>query len=161
MTIDWRGIWIAFAACVLMSSCASTSAQSTNAVRCARIWTINAVEIRPEMWDLARRYYETGWLPARREALRRGLIADYRLLVTRDQRDRSPQVQLITVYEDRAQFEAREANFQSIFRAMPVARPITIDGRGRDEIFASTVGLEDYGEDFGADSCAANLQRAE
>ena len=117
--------------------------------RCAQVWTVNAVAVRPGMWDHARRYYETGWLPARREALKRGQIADFRLLVTRARRDEAPQIQLVTVYLDKAQFDAREANFQAIFRDHPAPRPITIDGKTREQIFASTAGLDDYGEGFG------------
>jgi hypothetical protein len=151
---NWRTKWVALVVCAAVPGC---SAGFANTARCEQIWTVNAVEVRPGMWDLAHRYYEAGWLPARREALRRGLIADYRLLITRDQPDDSPQVQLITVYRNRAQFAAREANFEAIFRTMPVERPISIDGRGRDEIFASTVGLDDYGESFNSDDCVADL----
>jgi hypothetical protein len=119
--------WIGAPACVSMGT------QSDVVRRCEQIWTVSAVEVRPGMFNFARRYYEAGWLPARREALRRGVIQDYRLLVE------------------------REANFQAIFQSLPITRPITIDGRGREEIFVSSAGLEDYGEGFGLEHCVATV----
>jgi hypothetical protein len=121
--------------------------------RCAQYWTINAVEVRPGMWEYARRYYEIGWLAARREALKRRQIADFRLLASRNQRDKAPQIQLVTIYANQAQFDAREANFQAIFQERAIPRPIVVDGKGRDEIFASTTGLEDYAETSGSGGC--------
>ncbi|MEO5938341.1 MAG: hypothetical protein ABIQ43_04960 [Sphingomonas sp.] len=122
-------------------------------MRCAQYWTISAVEVRAGMWEYARRYFEIGWLAARREALKRGQIADYHLLATRNQRDKPPQIQQVTVYANKAQFDAREANFLAIFKDSSVPRPIVVDGKTRDEIFASTTGLEDYSDAFGSGGC--------
>lgn len=138
--------------CAAMLTC--TGADEADAARCAQIWTVQSVGVRPGMWDRARRYYEAGWLPARKEALRRGLIADYRLLATQSPRDEGPQLQLITVYSDQTQFAEREANFQAIFQTVPISLPATIDGMSRDEIFAARAGMEDYVESFGSGGCS-------
>lgn len=106
------------------------------------------------MWDYARRYYELAWLPARRIALEEGLIADYKLLVSRSRDGEGPHIHLITIYGDKAQFDAREPNFRKILDTLQVPRPLSVDSKKREEIFASTVGHEDYGEGFGTAACS-------
>ena len=89
------------------------------------------------MIEKARRYYDAGWLPARREAVRRGYIQSFRLLA---------EFVLITEYESQDLFAAREKNFQFLFEEMKTPRPIRVDGLGRDEIFESVKGMENYQE---------------
>ncbi|GAB4369264.1 MAG: hypothetical protein OHK0021_12290 [Bryobacter sp.] len=92
------------------------------------------------------RYYQAAWLPAREEALRNGMIRSFRLLRARSEHAKEAEFVLITEYANEQQFADREKNFQSIFAGLGLKGPVTIDGKGRAEIFASQGGLEDYRE---------------
>lgn len=110
------------------------------------IWTINYAKVKPGMIEKARRYYDAGWLPARREAVRRGYIKSFRLLAVSEESKSDAEFVLITEYESQDLFAAREKNFQFLFEEMKTPRPIRVDGLGRDEIFESVKGMENYQE---------------
>jgi hypothetical protein len=129
---------------ILFSGCGVASNPAQDAVNsaCDDIWTINSVTIRPGQEDLAQRYYEAAWLPARIVAKENGTIKDFRLLQT--DKPEHPDIQLITLYEGDAQFSASEDAFQSIFKTLELPRPLLIDGVGRADIFSDTIGADDY-----------------
>lgn len=143
---------IVLVACAALAMCTVDAAAQS--ARCEQIWTVQAVEIHPGMLGRARRYYEAGWLRARQEAVRRGVIADYRLLATQGTGDEGPQMQLITVYSNQNQFAEREGNFRAIFQTMSISPLASIDGKSIDEIIASRAGREDYTESFGSGDCS-------
>jgi hypothetical protein len=140
-------------ASLIFSGCGIASNSPLDAVTsvCDDIWTINSVTILSGQTELAQRYYEAAWLPARVTAKENGAIKDFRLL--RSDKPEQPGIQLITLYEDDAQFDAREDAFQSIFKALDLPRPLFIDGLGRADIFSDTIGADDYriiGSEIGA-----------
>ena len=108
------------------------------------IWTINSAKVRPGMIEKARRYYDAAWLPARREAVRLGYIKSFRLLAVPEESKTDAEFVLITEYESQEKFAVREKNFQSIFEQINTPRPLRVDGLGRDEIFESVKGMENY-----------------
>jgi hypothetical protein len=118
------------------------AAEATSEAR----WTVNVAKVKPGMLETARRYYEAGWLPARREALRRGIIKSFRLLAAPAETEDQPEFVLITEFADAASYREREANFDQIFADLGIPSPIMIDGKGRADIFASVGGIEDYRE---------------
>lgn len=127
-----------------LASCTTTTelVPANTAPSCDDIWTINSITAQDGRADEAKRYYEAAWLPARVVAKRTGVIKDYRLLSS--EKPDQPGFQLVTMYEDDAQFAASEDAFQSIFRALKLPRPLLIDGLGRDAIIANTDGADDY-----------------
>lgn len=131
-------------ASLMLSGCGipSNSSLDPQTSICDDIWTVNSVTIRPGQADLAKRYYEAAWLPARIVAKENGTIKDFRLL--QSDKPEHPGIQLITLYETDAQFAASEDAFQSIFRALKLPRPLLIDGISRADIFSDTVGADDY-----------------
>lgn len=137
---------LVFAAIVslVLSGCGVSSNPTQDVPKsiCDDIWTINSITIRPGQADLVTRYYEAAWLPARVVAKENGTIKDFRLL--RSDKPEQPGIQLITLYEDDAQFAASEDAFQSIFKALNLPRPLLIDGATRADIFADTIGADDY-----------------
>lgn len=110
------------------------------------LWTVNTAKVKPGMYAYALRYYQAAWLPARQEALRRGVIGSFRLLEAKSEHAKEAEFVLITEYANEQQFADREKNFESIFAAMGRTGPVMIDGKGRAEIFSSLGGLEDYRE---------------
>lgn len=137
------------AACGLLLLAAAPPVSAEDAAAAATgeaRWTVNVAKVKPGMLDTARRYYEAGWLPARREALRRGMIKSFRLLAAPAETESQPEFVLITEYADAESFAQREANFDRIFADLAIPGTILIDGKGRAEIFASVGGLEDYRE---------------
>ncbi|MGJ8561144.1 MAG: hypothetical protein ACSHX3_12990 [Litorimonas sp.] len=138
-----RLVFVAIISLVL-SGCGASSNSTQDAPNpiCDDIWTINSVTIRQGQADLAKRYYEAAWLPARVVAKENGTIKDFRLL--RSDKPEQPGIQLITLYEDDAQFAASEDAFQSIFKVLDLPRPLLIDGVARADIFSDTMGADDY-----------------
>ena len=128
------GIWIASP--VYSQPVAMAQADSS-------IWTVNVTKVKPGMLPYARRYYEAAWLPARRAAKALGYIKSFRVLAVDKEDTDQPEFVLITEYPDQAAFDAREARFDEIFAKLGTNRPV-IDGKGRDDIFVSVEGLEDY-----------------
>ncbi len=112
----------------------------------ASIWTINTSEVQQGKLEQARRYFAAGWLPARREALKRGYIRSYRLLMTPKMDDKNPEFVLITEYPDQAAYRDREAHFDILFNELKIPRAIEVDGLKRADIFGSVAGAEDYTE---------------
>lgn len=108
------------------------------------LWTVNTAKVKPGMIEKARRYYDAAWLPARREALRRGYIKSFRLLAVSEESKTGAEFVLITEYPSPEQFADREKHFQLLFAELKTPRPILVDGLGRDEIFESVTGLENY-----------------
>lgn len=108
------------------------------------IFTVNVANVRAGKLEAARRYYELGWLPARREALRRGDIRSFRLLAATREDATQPEFVLITEFAAGLPYETREARFRAIFAKLGQSGPITADGLSRDDIFESLSGLDDY-----------------
>lgn len=109
-------------------------------------WTINVAKVKPGMLAAARRYFEAAWLPARREALRRGQIKSFRLLVASSETENQPEFVLVTEYGDNESYAQREARFAEIFEQLAIPDAIMVEGKGRADIFASVNGIEDYRE---------------
>ena len=138
---------MSFSAAVLIAT--ATVPASTPIARCEQLWTVNAAKVKPGMLAFARRYFEAGWLPARREAIKQGKIAAFTLLIGEKGETGSaePAIQLITIYANQTQFAAREANFAAIFATLGRTGPILVDGKTRADIFDGAVaGGEDYRE---------------
>lgn len=134
-------VWMMMVAPLLMGA---GSAGTPAAASCEAITTINVIDIKLGMTREAREYYEAGWAASRRIAADRGLIAGYNLLVSESGVTDKPEIVLVTIYANRAQYAAREEHFQEIFREMDLAGPLLIDGKSRAEILGAVEGAEDY-----------------
>lgn len=121
---------------VLIAGLAGSSVEQPD---CDVIWSINTITVQAGMQDEARQYYEAGWLPARQEAMRRGVIEDYLILFQDEGEDTQAKVQLMTAFARGPQYENREDNFMAIFQALEISRPL-VPGLTRDEIIAETGG---------------------
>lgn len=135
---------VTLGAAVMIVGCTpeGVSIQDQDNARCDDIWTINSVTVLPNMETQAQRYYEAAWLPARVRAKAEGVVKDYRLLSSG--KPDQPDIQLITVYENDAQWNASEDAFQAIFKDLGLPRPLLIDGLERSQIIADTIGADDY-----------------
>lgn len=138
-------IRVVFAIAALGLSACTTVTEKTHpgaSSNCDDIWTVNTVSVQPERLTEAKLYYEAAWLPARAIAKNEGAIKDYQLLHSKKAGE--PEFQLVTIYEDDAQFAAAEDEFQAIFRRLELPRPLLINGLERSQIIADTIGADDY-----------------
>lgn len=120
------------------------------AAQCQTVTTVETVDIRPGMEVEAREYYRRGWMAAREEAVRRGVIQGFELLVARPS-DEHAELVLITRYADTDQFDNREANFAAVFDSIGLSGPIVVDGKARDELLERPRGGDNY-HSFSSDS---------
>jgi hypothetical protein len=86
------------------------------------IVAIDLVKAKPGQRERLIRFYQLNWEQRRVEALARGMITGYRLLVSADTGTRW-YVMLETTYADSASYAARERNFGALIARSP-AQPI-------------------------------------
>lgn len=132
-------------AALSLSACATTTPlpiDATTASICDDIWTVDTVTAQPGRLDEATQYYEAAWLPARVIAKESGAIKDYRILHSTQAGE--PEFQLLTVYEDEAQFAGAEDAFQAIFESLDLPDRLLINGLERSQFIADTIGANNY-----------------
>ena len=121
--------WMAVGLAVLLALGASWTGAA--AAGEPAVWSIDHVKARPGEYENYRRYLEANWVPARVEALKRGHITSYRLLLQPQGDANAFDFVLLTRYTDLGTYERREALFAEVFQAIRGDRgPTLIDGKG-------------------------------
>ena len=133
---------------LLLLACGLTAAQAHAQGDCPQFWTVHSIYVKAGMEDAARHFYETSWLPVEREAKKRGLLSDYHLLVSQIPNN-TPQIELISIYANHDQFDARVANYAKIATELKLPTTVKGDGKRRDELISTELGQDDYRERSG------------
>lgn len=81
-----------------------------------RITTIEFVEVLDNNKEEALFYFQNNWKVLRDKAVKRNYIHSYQLLETPTSDEAPFQIMLITTYQNKAQHELREDNFQELVK---------------------------------------------
>lgn len=112
------------------------------------VWSLDFVKVKPGMFDPTMNYFDSGWIPAREEAKRQGLIVAYRRIAGEPQTKSEWDIILMTEYKNQAAYDEREKAFARILPEIPGNNRGIKNGLNKKDLYdiVDTRILRDYSE---------------
>jgi hypothetical protein len=78
------------------------------------VWSLDFVKVKPGMFEQTMSYFDEGWIPAREEAKRRGVIIGYRRIAEMNEAKSDWDIILMTEYKNQRAYDERDKAFGPI-----------------------------------------------
>jgi len=78
------------------------------------VWALDFVKVKPGMFEQTMSYFDEGWIPAREEAKRRGVIIGYRRIAEMSEAKNDWDIILMTEYKNQTAYDERDKAFGPI-----------------------------------------------
>jgi hypothetical protein len=78
------------------------------------VWSVDFVKVKPGMFEQTMTYFDSGWVPAREEALRGDSIVSFHRIAEQSEKTKEWDIILMTQYRNQAAYDARESVFAPI-----------------------------------------------
>lgn len=101
------------------------------------VWTLEYLEIRPEMFGPAMGYLDDNWMRVREEAKHGGPVLAFYRVGEQPSDNGASSVVLMTEFKNQAAYDSRERTFDSILKRLPQNSSGVIRGFGPDDLFQS------------------------
>lgn len=92
------------------------------------VWVIDTVKVIPGQRQAVVDYYRSGWLQARKEAVRTQLILDYKAIILDEDPKEGTRILLMTKFASRAEVDAAEPTWQKILKRVMPNGPVLPSG---------------------------------
>ena len=100
------------------------------------------VKVKNGLWNEALYFYDNNWKVYRLDAIKKGIISSYQMLVNRAD-STSNYIVLLTQYPDSLSFAKSEENFRPILKKLRPDGPAYLNEKRRND-FAETIAFSSY-----------------